>query len=376
MFNFLFFFLLSISNREVLDLVREETDKHDQEELSQVRKASNIKETRKQQRKQKQEKKDQHLSQLIEASFGSICNVTNKNSFRLLHIEPKPGNKTSIVKTEEEIFYSLFTHNILQKLTTIINHNMELEKVKGYFSSFPKQFKKKDVTLFIVSEYMYTISKYSSYAEFKNSDTSAKGTLGVTKFYQIRKIFLDLTKTDDVLKIQHMLFNRGKDIWKSRGDQAIDELLSGWASQIYPDNITFIPRKPHNYGLCYYFRANRVIKGKNTIIFCVDMVDSVKIPKTSAIEAAKILLNAITKETSLISPVIAMDSAFYSNDMIKYLTSNGHLFIISGGRNTYQLITAYAKKYLTNNSHIMITDNNNLCYSYTKAIHLNPTTME
>lgn len=261
-------------------------------------------------------------------------------------------------------------------ITTIINNNLDIERKKDNLKLFPKQFKKTDVIPFLASEFLFSNSPESSYSNFRKSNESSKNTLGTTKFYQIRKLLLDLATTDDVMLIQNTLFKRAKDVWKCRGEQVVDELLSAWTSEKYSENITYIPRKPHPYGLCYYFRVNRLHIQETSIIFCVDMVDSVKLPKTSAIEAAKELLNGIIRDSGIVSPIVVMDSAFYSQDMIKWLILEGHLFIISGGANKYPLITSYAKKYLIDNTHIMFTDKQNLCYSYTNAVHFNANTME
>lgn len=196
------------------------------------------------------------------------------------------------------------------------------------------------------------------------------------KFYEIRKNLLSSSNEESVNNHISNIFNNIINYVEYSGEEVIDELLSSWESKKYKEYITYIPRKPHKYGLLYYFRANCVSFGDIDVIFCIDLESSVFIPKPSPVEAAKRLLGRSFVHRPLFSPTVIMDSAFCTNEMVSWLSCEGYNFILSGGYDDYPLISALAEEKLKRNSHIMIQDKHDLCYSFTKASHIDPDTLE
>ena len=264
--------------------------------------------------------------------------------------------------SELDCFMEQVDGNILDTLCLLANSKASAEnEAKTRDKSFP-QYHRKQVLLWICSEFAYSISGETSYRRFSPDSSTA---LSLNTFRDCRRIFAsELTKTD-LLDLTNMFKVNFRSVHTCGPEVAIDELLAGWDSVKYASYLTTMTRKPHSPGLCYYLAVERVLYQSHYTRYCFDFEPSILDPKLTAAQACKRLVRNFPLENPQLKPLLYCDAAFRSQEIIDDLCAQRQPFVIAGAGARLPLVTALAQSHLPLDSHMLLEDQRGLVYSYT-----------
>lgn len=250
---------------------------------------------------------------------------------------------------------------LLGRATSRINQdNQDQSRTKSIPGVTMKQFMG-----WVGSEYAFSNSKEDGYKKFRRTQAGRERSQGLELWQKCRKFFAsELTENDmaDFCAMFQDNFRRGH---RCGAEVAVDELLSGWESEIYREYLTEMDRKPHSPGLCYYLAVERVLYGNHYVRYCFDLEPSILNPKLTATQACIRLVERFPLVNPGLRPIMYCDAAFCNKDLLETLQVQRQPFVIAGAGQRLPLVTALAGSHLPIDSHLLLEDHEGLLYSYT-----------